>query len=386
MSRISPVSHRSIRQQLHACGLLLASSLVLAGCGGGGGLASVSSAPGPIAPSSGEVTADPQAAKELIVGDALAPTPALTSGGYDTIALVIEEDTPPSFLAPGSLTVAVDSTTNTYSFTFDPVAVPELSAKSFDDPDGQIDFQVDDEAYGHEYVATFSEDGVLVSVEGEGRSASLYSHIFDEAMFTTSVGQSYVSLGQWSWPHTVTDANGVLWTGDWVGGSLLYVYGDRTAPGDIPTLGTATYRVASATDILATVPINTAGGIKDFGNPGPFNLDIAMTADFGAQSIAAAVEYDILSDDVEAYHYDLSGHAPISELGDFDIALSGSRLAGSFSEGMFASGSELATASPDGQLVGAFFGPNADQIGGTMAIPGSRDYNMIGVAFVATQP
>jgi len=378
----------TLSRRLGAVCSLVVLAATLAACGGGGttAISSASGAQGalstpPPAPPASSAPDSSVASSEIVIGSALDPTPALTTGKYDTIALVLSEKAAPEFLEPGTIEVDVDHSTNTYTFAFDPEEVPNVGRVYGDYPeDGVLQFSIDDETYGYNYDVVFKEDGKIESIEShEGRVASLHGYIYDEPMFTTSVGERYVSLGQWSWPYTTVDDDGHNVTGTWVNGSVTYVYGERTPPGAIPVSGTATYSVPEGAVVFGEGP-------HDFNSYGPDNLDIALTADFGTQSIAAAVAYDVSSYEGDAFHYDLSGAAPITGSGDFDISLGGSKLAGTFLDGIFAPGSDTATTSPDGQLVGAFFGPAADQIGGVMAIPGFFENDTFGVAFVATKP
>ena len=377
MTQDSLTRTSEFRRRLRAGGALAILGLTLAGCGGGDGVNSVSAAPGPVEP----LVDGTEMTFETVVGEPLDPTPALTTGNYDTIALVLNERQAPMLLTPGQIQVDVDSATNSYSFTLDPAVVPQLAnAYGEDLSDGRIKFQIYSDTYGHEYDQITRENGLVTDEEHYAdREAELYGYIFDDPVFTTKIGKSHVSLGQWSWPYTTTNAQGQTVTGDWVAGSAIYVYGDRTPAGEIPVSGSATYRVDSGADVVTAGP-------RDSNSFGPDKLDIALNADFGARSIGATVQYEVSSYDGDAYHEDLSGSAPIASSGNFDIALTGSRQAGTLESGSFLAGPDAATASAGGQMAGAFFGPAADQVGGTMYIPGFLEGEMLGIGFVATKP
>jgi hypothetical protein len=74
------------------------------------------------------------------------------------------------------------------------------------------------------------------------------------------------------------------------------------------------------------------------------SIPFSLTADFGQRSISTEIS--------EASVFDVSGTAKFSNDGSFDIPLSGT------------AGSQTATGSMDG----AYFGPHAEQVGGTFAV------------------
>jgi hypothetical protein len=150
------------------------------------------------------------------------------------------------------------------------------------------------------------------------------------------VGYSYVAMGEWAWQ--VLDVNGNP-AGD--SGSLLFVNGDRTPAGGIPKSGTATYNA------------HTLGASSS-------SLPFSLIADFGQRLISTEIS--------QASVFDVSGSAPFSNDGSFDIPLNGT------------AGAQSAT----GEMDGAFFGPHAEQVGGVFAVE-SQGSTLMQDAFVGQQ-
>jgi len=384
--------------QLAAC-TSMTLALALAACGGGGGVNSAASVAGPLdsptSTSSGPTpspTPAPSAtgvtSTETVIGTPLPPSPALTVGTYDTIAVANtvswdEQDnsrqTTENQVAPGDLRITVDPATNTYTLAFNPNAYAGLTP-----PSGALAYAISDEGYGHYIQTNTYIDGVLDhSVSGADDTGTAYRDSstgdLKNSQFTSLVGLSHVSLGSWNWDSydPVTDA---CTTPGCDMGSVVFVYGDRTPPSAIPTSGTATY--------------STKGSFGFPGNP-PASSDnfLDLTADFGAASIAADLGYigrnfAPYSPLANGYTASLSGSAPIRSTGDFDIALNGTVQNGSWT----ATGSGIDDVSPfkpegdpvqvAGTLSGAFFGPDASEIGATLLLP-NPDGGMFASAIVA---
>jgi hypothetical protein len=192
--------------------------------------------------------------------------------------------------------------------------------------------------------------------------------------FTYDVGFSYVAMGEWSWK--TVDLNGATsGTGD-----LLFVNGDRTPPSGIPVSGTATYD-AHTLSLLAP--------LRDSAGPGiPFTL----TADFGLRTIATRIDQDyqhyldamgfgepsIRGAAILGIH--VGGNAPFSNSGTFDIPLTGT-VNYSPTNALVTPPSEPVT----GSMNGAFFGPHAEEIGGTFSLDPTGGAPPIKDAFVGRQ-
>jgi hypothetical protein len=171
-------------------------------------------------------------------------------------------------------------------------------------------------------------------------------------------GFSYVSMGEWDWP-VLLNGNPTNATNF---GDLLFVAGDRTPASGIPASGTATY------DAHTLVMASSSG------SPGiPFTL----TADFGLRTIGTRIDQDFKNfgpndgdpmdtNPIQGIH--VSGSAPFSNNGSFDISLSGT---------VNYSYENMPTPPPsqaaNGDMNGAFFGPHAEQVGGTFSLQRSTD-------------
>lgn len=186
--------------------------------------------------------------------------------------------------------------------------------------------------------------------------------------FAFDPGYSYVSMGEWGWRFVHTDQSSAEG-----GGDLLFVTGDRTPAAGIPASGTATYD-AHSFELLSS---NLTRGI-------PFTL----TADFGQRTISAQIDQDyryiatnadLLDDPAPAIH--VSGTASFSNSGSFDIPLAGTASERSYN---------VPTPPPldpvTGSVDGAFFGPNAEQVGGSFILRRAADEApMYGDTFVGQQ-
>jgi len=217
----------------------------------------------------------------------------------------------------------------------------------------------------------FSTDGKQLfsydysRASGGGAQLALNPNQKLQSSFIYDVGYSYAAMGEWSWQ--VVDLDGKL-AGD--SDKLLFVNGDRTPAGAIPVSGTATY---DARTLL--------GWVK-----APF----ALTADFGARTMAARIDQDYRynasgdsMDDPEAVGIHVAGTAGFSNDGLFNIPLSGTANIGS---GYLIN---LPTTPPSqavtGMMNGAFFGPQAEQVGGSFFLQNSGGVQLMQDAFVGQQ-
>jgi hypothetical protein len=194
----------------------------------------------------------------------------------------------------------------------------------------------------------------------------------DEKLFTSLnlyVGYSYVSMGEWGWDFVHLDAGSA---GGY--GTLLFVSGDRTPASGIPASGKATYDART----LSLLSSDLTAGI-------PFSL----TADFGARTISTGIDQDYRYQpngdllDYPAPGIHVAGSAPFSNNGTFDITLNGTVN--------YSGGYPLNTPEPPptqqvtGDMNGAFFGPHAEQVGGTFAVGPPGGGVLLQDAFVGQQ-
>ena len=191
---------------------------------------------------------------------------------------------------------------------------------------------------------------------GSGKSLS--------ATLNYDIGYSYVAMGEWSW--RVVDLNGTA-AGD--SGDLLFVNGDRTPASGIPASGTATYDAHT----LALLSSNGAPGVL-----------FALTANFGQRTISTQIDQDYqynaaagAGDPILGIH--VGGSAPFSN-GLFDIPLAGSANYSSTN-----APTTPPSQSVTGDMNGAFFGPHAEQVGGTFSLQNSGGALLMQDAFVGQQ-
>jgi hypothetical protein len=180
------------------------------------------------------------------------------------------------------------------------------------------------------------------------------------------LGYSYVSMGSWEWSLVHLDGGA---SGDGYG-QLVFVAGDGTPQEGIPASGTATYDAHT-----------NLGWVT-----GPFSL----TADFAQRTVSTKIDQDYRHNpDGDILDYPLAagihvaGSAPFNNDGGFDIQLAGTL---NYNAGYPSNPIEAPpTQSVTGQMNGAFFGPHAEQVGGTFSL---RDLNSVQVlqdAFIGQQ-
>lgn len=174
------------------------------------------------------------------------------------------------------------------------------------------------------------------------------------------IGFSYVAMGEWTW-HAV-DVSGAATSGD-----LLFVEGDRTPSAGLPASGSATY---DARTLLLWS--NGSVGV-------PFSLN----ADFGARSISTRIDQDYrYTSEVDGptLGIHVGGTAPFSSSGLFDIPLAGTANYSSTN-----SPGTPPSQAVTGDMNGAFFGPQAEQVGGTFSLRNSGGVQLMQDAFVGQQ-
>ena len=217
-------------------------------------------------------------------------------------------------------------------------------------------------SYGPDASWSKSESGYTRAIFGEtqplGANTNLDSGLYLDA------GYSYVSMGDWEW--TVIDPSGAS-AGE--SGRLLFVSGDRTPASGIAVSGKATYDAHT----LAMRSSSGAPGI-------PFTL----TADFGQRTIATRIDQDFQNygtdDDGPIQGIHVGGSAPFGNDGGFDIPLTGT-VNYSYQNEPVPPPSESVT----GDMNGAFFGPHAEQVGGSFSLHRAGEDPLYQDAFVGQQ-
>ena len=401
MNRTFAILRRHIRS---AGALSISLCLILSACGGGGGgdshVASVppppiTPPPPPASPSALTVISGYSLTGSLDVQTSWLASPATRAGTYDLIGrltLTPQDGDPTSYraLLPGEITLALTNPTGrAFSYTLNaPVGTlpggltslgPATSVSSWD-INQNVAYRYDNpyedwaQALGQRLTAfdkanngsetpLFSYDftrGSTSAVTSLGSGKSL------RATLDYDIGYSYVAMGEWSW--RVVDLNGAA-AGDF--GDLLFVNGDRTPASGIPASGTATYDART----LALLSSNGTPGI-------PFTL----TADFGQRTMSTRIDQDYRYDPARGVSDDpilgihVTGSAPFSNDGSFDIPLTGTA-----NYVYNNSPTTPPTESVAGIMDGAFFGPDAEQVGGVFAINRSGGVLLMQDAFAGQQ-
>jgi hypothetical protein len=184
-----------------------------------------------------------------------------------------------------------------------------------------------------------------------------------KATLDYDIGYSYVAMGEWSW--RVVDLNGTA-AGDF--GDLLFVNGDRTPGSGIPVSGTATYDAR-------TLALYSGSGVQ--------GIPFALTADFGQRTMSTRIDQDYLytsNVDGPILGIHVGGTAPFSNSGTFDVPLTGTAN--------YSSTNVPATPPSEpvtGMMNGAFFGPQAEQVGGVFSLNRTGGVLLMQDAFVGQQ-
>lgn len=377
--------------------------LLLSACGGGGGAEVASIPPPPPAP-----TPTPTPAVTLDVKVTPLEAQGTEAGTYDLLGrLTLTSATGTTsrrVLTAGETSLTIAKQNDILDFTLNASGIlpaglssivspsPEVAWNATNDPmNPQILFGDDQNQTGtyHQYLGQrltayrVHSDGTEEKFEwydfvrGHASSSQLLGT--NERLlsdFTYNIGNSYVAMGEWSW--RVVDLNGSS-TG--TTGELLFVNGVRTPPSGIPASGTATY---SARTLSLLAPS------WDSAEPG---LPFTLTADFGQRTIATRIDQDyqhypdlmgygepaIRNAAILGIH--VGGSAPFSNDGSFLIPLAGT-VNYSATNALVTPPSEPVT----GSMNGAFFGPHAEEIGGTFSLDRAGGAPPIQDSFIGHQP
>jgi hypothetical protein len=313
---------------------------MLAGCGGGGNVAST---PTPIGSSETTVYA---ISTKRDIGAELPPTPATTPGTYDTFAvrnlrLAGDSQSATNNLDAGQVKVIVGSDHQTYTIVLGQNVIPGLSA-----PENSLSYTIDDPGYNHIVTETtkWSDGTSRVSTQAQTgdviRQPNANSAITASDFWARTANEKrYVSLGLWRLIDTPSQNRG----------EVYFIYGDRTPPGSIPASGTATY-----------ITNNKIGDFLEYATIAWYDvdIDIKLTADFAKRSMNANMALAFQDDFIKAVaRPSLSGTGPIASTGSFAIPLSG------------VMDSTAANSDPvSGSISGALFGPDASQLGATFML------------------
>jgi len=319
--------------------LALPLALMLSGCGGGGGSGVASIPPPPPTPTPTPTPTPPPTSSDF---------PITRAGTYDLSGVLRWTGE----AKPGDFTMTVNKL-STGAFAY------KLTG-----PDGFLPSGLRSIDYGPSGSWGIDPFGGIVGGFGKTLPFSADENI--SSSLAVDAGYSYVSMGEWGWYLVHMDGGSAA-----SGADLLFVAGDRTPSGGIPASGTATYDAHT----FALLSSNLTAGI-------PFTL----TADFGQRRISTQIDQDyrynsqgdLLDSPAPGIH--VSGSAPFSNSGSFDIALTGTANGGGYNEPV-APPVQRVTGSMDG----AFFGPHAEQIGGSFSLQNSAGTQVLQDAFIGQQ-
>ena len=311
----------------------------LAGCGGGGGggigVASTPTPPPPPPPPA----PPPSAAVESPFQLYPTGTYAAYSATYDAVTGAAQTD------APGTLSIAIDTVDRTYTLT-------TTDQRFLTSP---ATFNPTPTSAPSNFGGYYDSDTSTLA-NGATATDSFYT-------FYRPAGElRYSSLATWS--HTV-----ILPTDDPSEPSTSLnhsaVYGLRTPASSLPATGIATYTTTNGG--LFTADCDCFG-------------TATLSADFGAQIIAAQIRLFAFFISDRDFALTVNGLAPISANADFTMALNGSATV------YPANGGATWTDPVSGSLIGAFFGPQAQEAGGAFSLTIQNSQTSVAGAFVAPRP
>lgn len=378
-----------------ASGIAMPLCLMLSACGGGSDGPFVANLPPP--PSTPTPSPSPTPTTTLEAQITWLDRAGTKVGSSELIGLVIQGSGTPAVLTAPS-TISIDTLSHFgLSYTLNapagilPAGVTSLSASSPEISWGSSNDPVNPQLIeGGSWLQYLGQKLVAYRVHSDGTREESQSYDFLRGYqfstqpygsngylnwdFTYDVGYSYVAMGEWSWK--AVDINGAT-TGT---GELLFASGDRTPPSGIPASGTATYQ-AHTLSLLTPCWDSACPGIF-------FNL----TADFGLRTIATRIDQDyqhysdamgygepaIRNGPILGIH--VGGSAPFSNDGLFNVPLTGT-VNYSTTNALLTPPSQAVI----GAMDGAFFGPHAEEVGGTFSLQNSAGTTLAKDAFVGKQ-
>lgn len=195
----------------------------------------------------------------------------------------------------------------------------------------------------------------------------------ETSSFSAVTGLSYVSYGSWTRTDFFSDATTRRPTGSL---DVQFIYGQRTAPSDLPASGTAMYRdTTGVLQLAADFAARTIGANLDYPEKFVEGCNCGDgTGGWDGNTVIAGIK--------------ASGSAPIAADVAFSIPLTGFARTP-----VDADRANDAVAPVTGTFAGAFFGPQAIQVGGLAEILGENGKPLsdsaqtwAGVPFLLTRP
>ncbi|MBW8783995.1 MAG: hypothetical protein JF593_05050 [Novosphingobium sp.] len=379
-------------------------ALALAACGdGGGGNGGVASTPAPIPASAALATS-------AATRTPLPPTPATTTGNYQSFAAYTSYDSSgltlvrdstgrvvsatgaqdivaPMQLAPqGSVSLAVDAATRTYTLSVDAGPYQFPTGRMTLPADTPLGFSRNNPDLSGGPVDWVARGDMLASTVTAGTAASGASQVITSFLRLYNAGQlngspRYLSAAAWGQFYQ-ENASGIPGPENYKATretTGILVFGQRTAPGDMPVSGQASYTVHS----LISPPVT-----DEDGNVFDALGDTVLQIDFATKSLSGRYDWkgsgDTFKTDADGNTvYDDAGDPIVAEHSDAIVHAAGSTLVGN--DGGFnlvlAGTGTLHLARPEqppvadlvqpvtGSLTGAFFGPQAAEVGGIAKLP-----------------
>jgi hypothetical protein len=372
--------------------MLLPPCLTVSACGGGGSSFVASVPPPPALPATPTPTPTPTPRATIQVQTSWLDSPATRVGGYDAIGIVnqaVNGSSSSRSMAPGEFRINTAQAGQGIAYTLSAPSAflpTGLSTMVLPVPQQSWDFNVGgpnfryDNPYG-DYIQFFGQNLKEYEILPDGTKTLRQNYDFTLASFangiidlptgqrisesaTYDLGLSYVTMGEWGWSAVSPGAAPTPTGGS---NSIYFVYGDRTPSSGIPVSGTATYDARTLT----------------LWSHGAVGIPFALTADFGQRTMSTRIDQDYLYTsqvDATTFGIHVGGSAPFTNDGLFDIGLSGTANY-SANNSPQTPPSQAVT----GAMNGAFFGPHAEQVGGTFSLQNSGGATLMQDAFVGQQ-
>jgi hypothetical protein len=356
---------------------IVALCFVLQACGGGGGGGSVASTPAPIpAPAPTPAPSpSPTPPPVTLTSTSVSLTPltnraGLVAGTYQPIAIAYERAKGSAAAGTyGAQTVRILDSSAT-KLTANPAAKSytlEINLSGFpghkvldlsktNDDDGKIvdsNFgnhvvQTDTYSDGTRKVAEYDADVLDIAEPFNDLSATAATIDY----YGVDVGLRYVSLGYWSQDDLERIGPGYKGSTYFAQRKVAFAFGRRTAAGELPASGTATYQGK----------IDPGQALDPDGYSTTIPLDFKLSAKFASREIAALISAPALPGDEfeggESRGLSASGTGAIGLSGDYSITLTGKTF----------SPQDTDIKPVAGSLVGGFFGPGAEETGGVFKL------------------
>jgi hypothetical protein len=197
--------------------------------------------------------------------------------------------------------------------------------------------------------------GTPVVPTPEGWDLTNLERGFSNTDYVSSWGLSYVSLGLWLHSGAKGSSPQVAFT--------AYAFGYETPAAGMPTSGSATYLGPGAVrgqESLGLAPATGGGGDSNLWVSG----DASFSADFASGNISGSFK-------------NMTSHGDSGDLGWYDISVGGKIASGT---NKFSGTTTISPVQPsglggengNGQINGAFYGPNAQNLGAIWTLTGSN--------------